>query len=313
MPTVFFGTPPHAVPVLAALCGVADVGLVVTQPDRPKGRSKHPIAPPVKEAALAWGIPVVQPERAREVAGQLEHLRPDVAVVAAFGQLIPKAMLEIPAAGFVNVHFSLLPRWRGASPVVRAILAGDDTTGVTLMQMDEHLDTGPVLASLATAIGPEETTGTLTARLAAMGARLLADELDAVVVGDTPQRPQDDAAATAAAMVRVEEAFVDPVHHSATSIERAVRAFDPWPGAWVSLEGNRMKLWTARVVEGMANSGEAVVDGGRVLLGTRSGVIELLEVQPAGKARMAAADWMRGRRNEAARFDPAGATPPPRR
>ena len=312
MRAVFFGTPPHAVPALAALCSIAEVELVVTQPDRPKGRSKAPVAPPVKDAASAWGIPVVQPERAREITDRLADLQPEVAVVAAFGQLIPKTMLEIPAAGFVNVHFSLLPRWRGASPVVRAILAGDEETGVTLMQMDERLDTGPILATLATPISPRETTGLLTARLAALGSGLLADQLPGVVTGELTPEAQDDAAATAAAMVRVDEAFVDPVHHSAVAIDRAVRAFDPWPGAWATLDGNRFKLW--RVAPGGADASEpgvATVVGDRVLLGTRIGAVELLDVQPAGKGRMSAADWMRGRRNEPARFEVA--TPPPPR
>lgn len=305
MRAVFFGTPPHAVPTLAALCQVADVALVVTQPDRPRGRSRHPIAPAVKEAAADWTIPVAQPERAGELTGRIGELQVDVAVVVAFGQLIPARLLEVPSAGFLNLHFSLLPRWRGASPVVRAILAGDAVTGVTLMQMDASLDTGPILATAETAIASDETAGRLTGRLAGLAAALVADRLEDVVAGRVEPREQDESGATAAAMVRVEEAFVDPRRHSATSIDRAVRAFDPRPGAWSIVEGRRLKLWRVRPCAA-AGPEPGLVDeiDGRVLLGARDGTLEVLELQPEGRPRMAAADWLRGRRGEPARLEP---------
>ena len=316
MRAVFLGTPPHAVPTLAALCSVAEVALVVTRPDRPRGRRGSPVAPAVKEAAAAWGLPVVQPDRSSELAGPIGDAAPDVAVLVAYGRLIPAPVLEIPAAGFVNVHFSLLPRWRGASPVVRAILAGDDTTGVTLMRLDEGLDTGPVYASRPVAMGPEESAGVLTARLAALGAAMVGEDLERIVAGSAVAAPQDDAAATAAAPVRPEEAFVDPGRHASAAVLRAVRAFDPAPGAWTAVEGRRLKLWRAASAAGQGpEPGVAELRGGRVLAGTADGAVELLEVQPEGKRRMGAAEWLRGRRGAPARLGPPEdpATRPPRR
>jgi methionyl-tRNA formyltransferase len=300
---VFFGTPAAAVPALAALATVAEVSLVVTRPDRPRGRSGRPEPPPVKEAARAWGLPVSQPERAGEAIERIGRLEPDVAVVTAFGQLLPTALLAVPRRGFVNVHFSVLPRWRGASPVVRAILAGDAETGVTLMQIDEGLDTGPILGVRATAIREGETAGLLTARLAGLGAGLLAESLDAIVSGELLPRPQSDEGATAAGRVRIEEAYVDPARHGAAAVLRAVRAFDPRPGAWSTAGGVRLKLWgAATATEEGIEAGTAILMGDRVLLGARDGVVELLEVQPAGKPRMRAADWMRGRRGGSIRL-----------
>jgi methionyl-tRNA formyltransferase len=312
MRAVFFGTPAHAVPALAALCGVSEVVGVVTQPDRPRGRSKRLVAPPVKEAAAAWGLPLIQPERAAETEDGLRSLAPDVALVAAFGQLIPRALLEIPEAGFVNVHFSLLPRWRGASPVTRAILAGDEITGVTLMQMDVTLDTGPVFTTSRVSVGPEETTGILTARLSALAAAMVTEHLGPIVAGDLPPEPQDESGATAARPVRVAEAFIDPIRHPAEAVVRAVRAFDPWPGAWSTVGGHRFKVWRARVhPESGPEPGAAAVEGGVVLLGTPDGAVELQEVQPEGRSRMTAVEWMRGRRGEPVRFE-APTPPPPR-
>jgi methionyl-tRNA formyltransferase len=260
----------------------------------------------VKVAAESWGLPVMQPQRASADPGALRAHRPDVAVVAAYGQLLKPALLEVPAAGFVNVHFSLLPRWRGASPVVRAILAGDAATGVSIMAIDEGLDTGPVFATAATPIGETETAGGLTARLASMGSRLLAETLPGIVGGSIAAEPQDDAAATAAAKVRTEEAFVDPRHHSAEAVLRAVRAFHPRPGAWGVVEGDRLKLWAAAPAAGSGpDPGAAEVVGGEVRLGTRDGSVALLRVQPSGKAPMDAAAWMAGRRGRRASFGPA--------
>jgi methionyl-tRNA formyltransferase len=300
---IFYGTAMESIPALAALCTIAEVPLVVTQPDRPRGRSGRPQSPPVGVAAGTWGIPVLQPERALETADAVAALRPDVAVVAAFGQLLPPELLEIPRRGFVNVHFSLLPRWRGASPVVRAILAGDEETGVTIMRVDEGLDTGPALAQLATPIGGAETAGELTARLAGVGAQLLTETLPEYMQGGLEPVAQDDSGATAAAKVRVEEAFVDPGRHGSEAVLRAVRGFNPRPGAWSMVDGARLKVWRAREAPtGDIEAGMAVVRDDAVLLGTRDGAVELIEVQPEGRARMAARDWMLGRRGEPARF-----------
>jgi methionyl-tRNA formyltransferase len=314
MRAVFLGTPPHAVPTLAALCSVAEVALVVTRPDRPRGRHGAPVAPAVKEAAAAWGMPVAQPERSADLAGPIRAAAPDVAVLVAYGRLIPSPVLEIPAAGFVNVHFSLLPRWRGASPVVRAILAGDATTGVTLMRLDEGLDTGPVYAARPVEIGRDESAGLLTARLAALGAGMVAELLGDIVGGSAAPVPQDDAAATAAAPVGPDEAFVDPTRHSSEAVLRAVRAFDPAPGAWTAVDGKRLKLWRAAPCD-RAGPGPGIAElrDGRVLAGTPDGAVELLEVQPEGRRRMGAAEWLRGRRGAPARLGRPPATPPPPR
>ncbi|HLA66391.1 MAG TPA: methionyl-tRNA formyltransferase [Acidimicrobiia bacterium] len=298
----FFGTPAEAVPVLAGLLEIAEVTLVVTQPDRPRGRSGRPQPPPVKIAAEAHGLVVMQPRRLGDLVATLEGV--DVAVVAAFGRLIPPTMLVGPRRGFVNVHFSLLPRWRGASPVVRAILAGDAETGVTLMEMDEGLDTGAIIASGSRPIGPAETAGDLTARLADLGGRLIVDELGAWLDGDRDAVPQDEGAATAAGKVSVDEAFVSPARHGAEAVVRAVRAFNPRPGAWAVVEGVRLKLWRAGPAAGPATEpGVARVVEGLVLLGCADGVVELLRVQPAGKPEMDAVSWMSGRRGEPARFE----------
>ncbi len=305
MRAVFYGTPSEAVPSLEALAEIAEVLLVTTRPDRPRGRSGRPQPPPVKEAALDRGLPVAQPERAVHDLARLRSLAPAVAVVVAYGQLLPPALLAVPAAGFLNVHFSLLPRWRGASPVVRTLLAGDPITGVTLMVLDEGMDTGPVIAVEPTAVEPGETAGELTTRLAALGAAMLSRHLAAYLAGDMALRPQPAEGATAAARVRVEEAFVDPTRHRAEAVLRAVRAFDPKPGAWTLFDGVRVKLWRARPAVGPGlEPGVAAVSGEAVLLGAGDGPVELLEVQPAGRDRMEAVAWMRGRRQQPARFTP---------
>ena len=308
MRAVFYGTPAEAVPSLEALAGTAEVLLVTTRPDRPRGRSGRPQAPPVKEAALRLGLPVAQPERAVHDLERLRSLAPEVAVVVAYGQLLPPSLLAVPGAGFLNVHFSLLPRWRGASPVVRTVLAGDAVTGVTLMVLDEGMDTGPVVAVEPTPVGSGETTGELTGRLAVLGAEMLVRYLPAYLAGDITPRAQPAGGATTAARVRVEEAFVDPARHRAEAVLRAVRAFDPRPGAWTELDGVRVKLWRARPAVGPGpEPGVAAVAGEVVLLGAADAPVELQEVQPAGRDRMEAAAWMRGRRGRPARFTrPAG-------
>lgn len=308
MRTAFFGTPQEAVPSLDALREVSEVAFVVTRPDRPRGRSGRSVAPPVKSAALAAGLEVLQPAHPADVAGDLEGC--SVAVVVAYGRILPASLLSVPDHGFVNVHFSLLPRWRGASPVVRAILAGDELTGVTLMRVDEGLDTGPILASASTAIGGEESAGELTARLAAMGADLIRTHLWAIAGGEATGVPQDPDGVTHAGRIHSDEAFIDPRRHGTVATGRAVRAFNPRPGAWGLTEEGRIKLWRARPasVEGPP-SGVAEMRGGRVLLGCRDGSVELLEVQPQGRPAMAAAAWMNGRRGAPAEFLPASGRP----
>lgn len=301
MRVAFLGTPAEAVPVLEALDGVAVVTRVITRPDRPKGRSARPSPPPVKLIALERGWEVAQPTRSADLADLVVGC--DIAVVAAYGRLIPEAALRVPAAGFVNVHFSLLPRWRGASPVVRAILAGDATTGVTLMQLDAGLDTGPVYDRATTPIDAAETAGDLTMRLAILGGSLLRQRLPEIVAGTLLPVAQDEAAATAAGKVTVDEAHLDPRRHHTRAVLRAVRAFNPKPGAWGVVEDARIKVWATRPATGTAPPGTAMREGLTVLLGTADGVIELVTVQPEGRAPMAAIDWMNGRRGAPARFE----------
>jgi methionyl-tRNA formyltransferase len=296
----FLGTPEEAVPVLAALAGTAEIARVITRPDRARGRSGQPVPPPVKRFAEGRGWEVAQPERTGDLADLVAGC--EVAVVAAYGRLIPAAALAVPAAGFVNVHYSLLPRWRGASPVVRAILAGDAVTGVTLMRLDAGLDTGPTLDRVTTAIGPGETAGELTMRLASLGAELLRSRLSAIVDGTLVAQPQPEAGATAAAKVTVEEAHLDPRRHRTDAVSRAVRAFNPKPGAWSRVGEERLKVWEVAPGTVAATPGIARVVGRAVVLGTADGSVELVTVQPPGRAAMPALAWMNGRRGEPAVF-----------
>jgi methionyl-tRNA formyltransferase len=297
----FFGTPVEAIPILTGLASVADVAVVITRPDAPQGRSDDLVPPPVKVAAGDLGLRVVQPERPTAVLEELVEV--DIAVLAAYGLLIPPALLAAPSRGFLNVHYSVLPRWRGASPVVRAILAGDETTGVTLIQMDEGLDTGPVFAVAETGITEDETAGELTMRLAELAGQMMGEWLEGVMRGELVAEPQDDAMATAAAKVTVEEAFLDPRRHTAVSVHRAVRAFNPKPGAWGLVEGERFKVWGAVTTDVPAEPGLASVIDGAVVLGCSDGAVELRTVQPSGKGAMDAVAWMNGRRGEPAAFD----------
>jgi len=305
----FFGTPAAAVPSLAALQGVASVELVVTRPDRPRGRSGQPAPPAIKSAAVEWGFPLLQPRRASEVTAAISQLDLDVVVVVAYGQLLPPALLATARRGYLNVHFSLLPKWRGAAPVARALQAGDDTTGVSLMVMDAGLDTGPVLAATSTAVRAGERSGELTARLSGLGAGLVTAHLRPYVAGSLEPRSQDDRAATLAPKIAVDDARVATADGGAVLVQ-AICAFHPWPGAWGLVDGARFKLLKARPVPATATAGGGgVVEGviergaGGVVLGTATEAIELVEVQPAGKAAMTAVEWMNGRRGEPARFE----------
>jgi methionyl-tRNA formyltransferase len=293
--TAFFGTPAAAIPALAALAAGATIDLVVTRPDRPRGRSGSAQPPPVKVAAEAWGLRTAQPARAAEVERLLDGI--DLAVVVAYGQILPATLLAVPVRGFVNLHFSRLPRWRGAAPVARALLAGDATTGVDLMELDEGMDTGPTIAGVDVFIEPEDTTGTLTARLAGIGAGLLARTLPALLDGSAPRTPQPAAGVTAAPKLTSSEAQLTPQTMPADTCERMVRAFAPNPGAWGIVDGSRLKVWRARArPETGAAPGEVRLDDGVPVVGTPTGSLELIEVQPAGKSRMSASVWARGHR-----------------
>jgi methionyl-tRNA formyltransferase len=290
------------VPALRALVAAGhEVALVVTQPDRRRGRGAEATPSPVKAAAAELALPVRTPERAREVEDEVRALDADLGVVVAFGQLLPVPLLEATRHGFVNVHFSLLPRWRGAAPVERAILAGDATTGVCVMQLEAGLDTGPVYARAETSIAADETAGDLRARLVELGTDLLVDTLPEIATA-TPE-PQTGEP-THAAKLTVEEFRLDP-SDAAEVLARRVRAGNPRPGAWGIVDGRRLKVWRAQPraddappppVDVSADLGIGVIDreGGLV---TGHGVLQLDEVQPEGKAAMPVTAWLAGWRS----------------
>ena len=299
--SAFLGTPRSAVPTLEALARVSDLQLVITRPNRPRGRSKTPEASPVKSTARILGADVAQPADGAALATVLSGLDLDVAVVAAFGMIIPSDVLAMPTNGMVNVHYSLLPRWRGAAPVERAILAGDPTTGITLLQMEAGLDTGGILAHWETAIGADEAAGELTDRLAVAGAELLAHHLERIVAGHVAAEPQDEGASTYASMLSSAEARLD-FTRPADFVVRMVRAFNPRPGAHTRWRGDRFKIHAARPVSGSRQPGQIETDGSVVLVGCGTGCLELLSVQPSGSKSMRASDWARGVRGDLGRF-----------
>ncbi len=308
MRVVFWGSPEFAVPTLEALMASRhEVVGVVTQPPRPKGRGRKERPTPVARAAERAGVPVLEPTRPRgpEFVAALAALEPDVSVVAAYGQILPPDVLELPRHGSVNVHASLLPAYRGAAPVTRAILDGLDETGITIMRMDEGLDTGPILLQAREPIGPDDTAGSLTRRLAARGARLAVEALDGLAAGELEAAPQPETGATYAHKVDAADAAIDWTR-PAPEIERSTRAYDPWPGAWTTWRGERLKVYRVAVVDGGSGGGpEATPDVAgpgtvtaldpRPVVATGSGAVALVEVQPAGGRRMDAAAWARGR------------------
>lgn len=298
--TVFFGSPDFAVPTLDALIDSPYRPVaVVTQPDRGAGRGRKLRRPPVAERAAAAGIAVLQPARLRdsEAVAALAALEPDLQIVAAYGQLLPPAVLEVPRHGTLNVHASLLPRWRGASPVSAAIAAGDAETGATIMLVDETEDTGPILAQRATAIGARETAGELSDRLAHLGASLLLETIPSWLAGELTAQPQDAASATRARRVRKDAGRIDWTL-SAAQLARNVRAYTPWPGAFTELGGQRVRLAVATAEAGGGASGEVVeVDGEAIRVGTGEGVLAVERLQRAGKREMSAAEFARGAGN----------------
>jgi methionyl-tRNA formyltransferase len=298
---VFMGTPEFAVPTLEALAEQHEVTGVVTQPDRPGGRGRKCTPPPVKETALALGIEVFQPRslRSPDVIAHLAAWQPDVIVVAAFGQIVPPPVLDLPPHGCLNVHASLLPRYRGAAPISAAIAAGDDETGVTIMQMDEGLDTGPIVSQARQPIGPEDTTGTLTAALAQLGAQLLIETLPGWLAGSVEATPQDEAQATHCRMLTKEDGEID-WNAPATALDRQVRASDPWPGAYTTWHGRRLKVVRARPRPGWRGAGQPgqVIELERGIgVATGEGALELIEVQLAGKKAVDVAAFVRGQRD----------------
>jgi methionyl-tRNA formyltransferase len=288
MRLVYLGTPEAAVPPLRALVGAGhDVALVVTQPDRRRSRRGHDEPSPVKRAALELALPVRTPNKANEVLDEVAASGAEVGVVVAFGQLLRPALLEALPLGFVNLHFSLLPRWRGAAPVERAILAGDADTGVCLMQIDEGLDTGPVYACMRVAIDDTDTTGSLRAKLVDAGTELLLEQLPNLAkLVAAPQVGEP----TYADKLSVDDFHLDGARPLA-ELARVVRAGDPAPGAWFRSGGERYKVFGPSPTDARLAPAGTVNDDG---LGTATGTLQLREIQPAGKRRMSWVDWRRG-------------------
>jgi len=296
MRIIFAGTPPFAAAALNALAAAGhDIVLVLTQPDRPAGRGMKLMPSAVKQAALARGLPLYQPPSLKlpESQDALRAVAADVMVVAAYGLILPQAVLDLPRLGCLNIHASLLPRWRGAAPIQRAMLAGGTDTGVTIMQMDAGLDTGAMLAKHVVPITEHDTAASLHDTLAAVGADAIVAAL-ANLAARVPQA-QDNAAATYAAKLNKEEARLDWQQPAAT-LARAVRAYNPVPGAWTMLGGTGLKIWAAQAVGGSGQPGEVLrAEGDQLVVACGSGALALQEVQPAGSKRMGCAAFLAGR------------------
>ncbi|MEN3798110.1 methionyl-tRNA formyltransferase [Aeromonas caviae] len=299
---IFAGTPDFAARHLAALLSSGhEVVAVYTQPDKPAGRGQKLTASPVKELALAHDLPVYQPASLRNEAAQAElaALGADLMVVVAYGLILPKAVLDTPRLGCINVHGSLLPRWRGAAPIQRSIWAGDAETGVTIMQMDVGLDTGAMIRKVTCPIASDETSASLYDKLAGMGPQALVDTLDAMAAGDTAAEPQDDALANYAEKLSKEEARID-WSMDAVAIERCIRAFNPWPISWFDVAGQTVKVWQAEVVaqdHGQAAGTLLKADKQGIEVATGQGVLRLLTLQPPGKKAMSVSDLLNSRRD----------------
>lgn len=297
---IFFGTPAFAVPCLEAVLDVADVAAVICQPDRPAGRGLALTPPPTKELAIARGVAVMQPTKVRtpEFAAELRALEADVGVVVAYGRILPRAVLDAPRTGCVNVHASILPRWRGAAPIQWAIVGGDRESGVCLMQMDEGMDTGPVLACDRTPIGEAETAAELGERLSQMGAELLRRELARYVRGELVATPQDHARATLAPLLEKEHGRVD-WSLPARRVHDHVRGMSPWPGAFTTAGGARVKIHRTHVVrEDGAHGAPGTVlkmERSGIEVACGSGVVAIDELQLEGRKRLAAADFVAAR------------------
>jgi methionyl-tRNA formyltransferase len=299
MRTVFFGTPRWAVPSLEALLeSDIEVAAVVTNPDRPAGRGMALRPSPVKEHALGAGLEVLQPQKARspEFHDALLELAPDVATVVAYGKILPGSLLAVPRLGFVNLHFSLLPEYRGAAPVQRAVMDGRSVSGVSIMVLTEGMDEGPVLAATEEPVTDDDTAGSLGDRLAAVGATGLVDALAAYEAGNLVPVEQDHARATYAPKITTEEAAIEWTESSGV-IRNKVRGLNPVPGAWTTLRGERVKIWAtrARAEAGLA-PGELDVQDDALVVGTGDGALDLIEVQLQSKRPMSGADAARGLR-----------------
>jgi len=300
---VFMGTPEYAVPTLEhLLLDGYEVAAVYTQPDKTAGRGRAAVTSPVKKAALERGLPVVQPVSFKdaEVVKQLTSFQPDVIVVLAFGQVLPQPVLDIPALGCINIHPSLLPKYRGAAPVVAAILSGDEFTGVTVMGMAEGLDTGDILMQAQVPISAQDTAGTLTGKLSLIAARLVLETLPRLAKGEIIPRPQDESLASYYSQMAKSDGEIN-WNLPAADIWRRVRAFNPWPGSHTQLEGKQLKIIKAvpLAIKGKAGPGRVIALDEKEAafgIGTGKGILGILEVQLEGKRAMSAADFLRGQR-----------------
>ena len=301
MNILFMGTSPFAVPTLNQLVASPkqSVLAVVTQPDRPSGRGGKLAASPVKEVAEAANLPLLQPEkvRAKEFAQTVRDMTPEIIVVAAFGQIIPQRVLDIPQRGCINVHGSLLPRWRGAAPMQYSLMAGDEETGVTTMMMDAGLDTGDILLQAALPLADIEDLAMLEARLSEIGAKLLMQTLEAIEHGDCPRVPQDPSGVTLSPSLPPDVGLLD-WNRPALELYNLIRGVTPKPGAYTFWQGKRLKVWRSEVIEGSDNPAgtiENIGDGG-ITVNTSKGALRLFNVQPESKGRMAGDAWARGAR-----------------
>lgn len=302
MKIIFMGTPDFAVSALDALCRAGqEVILAVTQPDRQKGRGRKVIQTPVKVCAEKWGVPVFQPARIKEPEAirQIRELAPDLIVVAAFGQILPQELLDIPRLGCINIHASLLPKLRGAAPIQWSVINGDPESGITLMQMDAGLDTGDILFQESVPIGPQETGESLYEKLAVLGGEMIVKYLPAIEAGDLHPVHQDDALSSYAPMLRKEMGEIDWTM-PAEEIEQRMRGMLPWPGAFTTLDGHTFKIWSARVQPaddvpaGTAPGTVLYTDKKSICVAAGRGTLSLLEVQAEGKKRMTADAFLRG-------------------
>jgi len=297
---VFCGTPRFAVPALEKLVAAGfPVRLVVTQPDKPRGRGLELAPSPVKQSALAFGLPLAQPGKIRtndEFRAQLSALSPDAIIVVGYGRILPQWMIDLPSLGNINLHASLLPKYRGAAPIQWAIASGEALTGVTTMRIDAGLDTGDILQQREMAIAPGDSAETLAPRLAAMGADLLVETLRGLQAGTVHRRAQDSAQSSLAPILKKEDGRID-FRRPAQEICNRLRGFQPWPGAFASFRGKNLQVWDARPLERSLGGGELLVENDQLLAGCGADTsLQLLEIQLEGKKRMAARDFIHGHR-----------------
>lgn len=301
MRILFMGTPDFAVPSLIACCNYEVAG-VFTQPDRPSGRGYKLTPPPVKSEALNRGIPVYQPDKIKsgETLELIKSLKPDLAVVVAYGRILPESILSVPPLGCVNVHASLLPKYRGAAPIQRAVLNGEAESGVTTMFMDAGLDTGDMILKRSMAVPPEMTAGELWDELSLLGANCLKDTLELIEKGSAPREAQNDANATFAPKLTKEDGLISFDMNAGEIINR-VRGVTPWPGAYAEMGGEKLKILKAIPFAGSGRPGE-ILDSKRLIVAAADGAVELLSVQLPGKSALTGAQMMQGRRLKAGDF-----------